>query len=123
MGRKSQLSRIRRGIVPWMTDEAKLHKNCVLAPPLAALLVERLEELADGFDARQAPKARMRELLLPQHTAVYEDRYVEQDSLLRKYGVKLEDVARIGDEVADASTAASKRRKVVGKQQGTGALR
>ena len=121
-GLKDQRSRIMRGLCPWMSEKVRIHKHSVLAPPVAAMLVERLETLATEFDERQRPRARMREMLHAESTTGFEEQYGQREEILPQYGLQLADVSRIGDELAEARIGAAKRRKLLGKQPGTGSL-
>ena len=86
------------------------------------MLVERLEQLADGYDARQLPRERLREMMRPHEGGAFEEEHCQKEALVVKYGAQMEDVARIRSETHEACLIA-KRRKLQGEQQGRGALR
>ena len=85
------------------------------------MLTERLEQLGQGYDARQLPRKRLHELMGQDRTAAFEESHQRKDAIMRKYGLLLEDAKRIRDETHLARIG-SRRKRLQGKQAGTGAL-
>ena len=121
-GLRQQLSRIRRGLSPFAgTTTVRINTNQVLSAPQAAMLVTQLEEQANEYDARQQPRKRLREMLDRTPGVHITDEYSKCGVLLHRYGLRLDQVTRICEEVGDARKGA-KRRRLAGKQKGRGAL-
>ena len=96
----------------------------MLSATQSVMLVEKLGGLAHEYEQRQAPKRRLREMMMTTEGALgtFQDHYGKRQCLLEQHGLNLEQVTRISAEVHDARLGAKRRRLSI-KQSGKGALR
>ena len=78
-----------------------------MAPPLAALQLEKLGIRAAEFDAKLEPRAKLRRMMDGSSEQELAEAYDMRGALLDRYGIKLEEVAAI---CADTSSAAAANR-------------
>jgi len=114
-GLPGQLSRIRRDLFPAMwSGELKIARQQVPSPPVAALLVARLEKAAADQYKRTAPRRQLREMLEHEPENAPTAQHGSMQFLLERYGITAEQADRIATVVRHL--AITKRRRLSGKQ-------
>ena len=115
-GLDAQLSRIRRGMHPAMSERGGIERQAVLAPPLAALQVEKLAVRAAEFDAKLEPRAKLRRMMDGTSDQEIAGAFEMRGVLLSRYGIRLEEVAAIcADTRAAAAANRPKKRRLTTK--------